>query len=111
MFTLSFHLAERNLNPKAACLKRREEEKTEELPGRSLGPPVDLAQQAAMAGKVRINTTMTFTILIYNFYKFVVNTVYIILLIFIYLYDIRSVVIHSKDYELFNTLKCKVYSC
>lgn len=24
---------ERNLNPKAACLKRREEEKTEELPG------------------------------------------------------------------------------
>ena len=45
---------ERNLNPKAACLKRREEEKTEELPGRvSLAPtpgsappdPTDLTQQ------------------------------------------------------------------
>ena len=27
-------ILERNLNPKAACLKRREEEKTEDLPGR-----------------------------------------------------------------------------
>lgn len=29
------NISERNLNPKAACLKRREEEKAEELPGRS----------------------------------------------------------------------------
>lgn len=46
---LIFVHTERNLNPKAACLKRREEEKTEELPGR-LGPPTDLAQQAALGG-------------------------------------------------------------
>ena len=43
-------ISERNLNPKAACLKRREEEKTEELPGRGLAP--DLSQQQALTGKV-----------------------------------------------------------
>ena len=48
-FDVFFVCAERNLNPKAACLKRREEEKTEELPGH-LGPPPDLAQQAALGG-------------------------------------------------------------
>lgn len=32
---LEMKLKERNLNPKAACLKRREEEKADELPGRS----------------------------------------------------------------------------
>lgn len=43
--------AERNLNPKAACLKRREEEKSEELPGR-LGPPQpDMSQSM---GKVHL---------------------------------------------------------
>uniref|UniRef100_A0A2C9JGF9 BHLH domain-containing protein n=1 Tax=Biomphalaria glabrata TaxID=6526 RepID=A0A2C9JGF9_BIOGL len=34
--SLESQVRERNLNPKAACLKRREEEKTEELPGRAL---------------------------------------------------------------------------
>jgi transcription factor 4/12 len=37
---------ERNLNPKAACLKRREEEKAEDgpkIPGHALGPPPHLA--------------------------------------------------------------------
>lgn len=53
MSFFNFQSTERNLNPKAACLKRREEEKTEELPGRGLGPgPEDLVQQAM--GKVRI---------------------------------------------------------
>lgn len=33
--SLEGQVRERNLNPKAACLKRREEEKTEELPGRA----------------------------------------------------------------------------
>lgn len=48
---MHLHLTERNLNPKAACLKRREEEKTEELPGRALSAD-EMAQQAALAGKV-----------------------------------------------------------
>ncbi|KAH9493033.1 Transcription factor 12 [Bulinus truncatus] len=39
--SLESQVRERNLNPKAACLKRREEEKTEELPGRAL-PSDDL---------------------------------------------------------------------
>ncbi|KAL5020223.1 hypothetical protein ScPMuIL_003115, partial [Solemya velum] len=47
--SLESQVRERNLNPKAACLKRREEEKTEDLPGRSISAE-DLAQQAAMAG-------------------------------------------------------------
>ncbi|XP_074661186.1 transcription factor 12-like isoform X3 [Tubulanus polymorphus] len=49
---LENQVRERNLNPKAACLKRREEEKSEELPGRqpqSMNPD-ELAQHAAMAG-------------------------------------------------------------
>ncbi|KAI0237614.1 Transcription factor 12 [Lamellibrachia satsuma] len=52
---LEQQVRERNLNPKAACLKRREEEKTEELPGRGHGQSAaELAQQAALAaaGKV-----------------------------------------------------------
>lgn len=49
-----FSFSERNLNPKAACLKRREEEKTEELPGGRGMTSDDLAaQQAALSGKVR----------------------------------------------------------
>ena len=49
-----FFPSERNLNPKAACLKRREEEKTEELPGRGGLSADDLvSQQAGIAGKVR----------------------------------------------------------
>ncbi len=49
--------SERNLNPKAACLKRREEEKTEELPGgRALGPPDDLQPpHPGIPGKVCIS--------------------------------------------------------
>ncbi|KAK7476871.1 hypothetical protein BaRGS_00031874 [Batillaria attramentaria] len=47
---LESQVRERNLNPKAACLKRREEEKTEELPGRALND--DLAPQGHLAGKV-----------------------------------------------------------
>ena len=46
-------MTERNLNPKAACLKRREEEKNEEAAGRPtmlLGPPGDLSQQLASSG-------------------------------------------------------------
>ena len=39
------------MNPKAACLKRREEEKGEDMPGRIPGD--DITQQAALAGKVR----------------------------------------------------------
>merc|ERR1719277_1041366 len=39
--SLEGQVRERNLNPKAACLKRREEEKTEELPGRPLGGGAD----------------------------------------------------------------------
>ncbi|RUS71293.1 hypothetical protein EGW08_020950, partial [Elysia chlorotica] len=48
--SLESQVRERNLNPKAACLKRREEEKTEELPGRGLSSD-DLAQQQGMPGK------------------------------------------------------------
>lgn len=33
------NVAERNLNPKAACLKRREEEKAEDGPKLGPGPP------------------------------------------------------------------------
>lgn len=52
MLTCECNAVERNLNPKAACLKRREEEKNEEAGGRPmlLGPPVDMAQQIALAG-------------------------------------------------------------
>ena len=42
---------ERNLNPKAACLKRREEEKTEELPGHHMvhtPNAADLAQNTVI---------------------------------------------------------------
>ena len=49
---------ERNLNPKAACLKRREEEKSEELPGHGLAPPGP-QDIAAMAGKVCITVRLT----------------------------------------------------
>ena len=51
------NVLERNLNPKAACLKRREEEKTEELPGsRALGPPDDLQPPPhSIPGKVCIS--------------------------------------------------------
>ncbi|KAK3095875.1 hypothetical protein FSP39_020185 [Pinctada imbricata] len=42
---LEQQVRERNLNPKAACLKRREEEKTEELPGRGGLSADDLVSQ------------------------------------------------------------------
>jgi len=43
-------ISERNLNPKAACLKRREEEKSEEQQaGRSMVvPPHDIGHQLAL---------------------------------------------------------------
>ncbi|KAK7095741.1 hypothetical protein V1264_005111 [Littorina saxatilis] len=47
---LEGQVRERNLNPKAACLKRREEEKTEELPGRALNSE-DLASQGHLGSK------------------------------------------------------------
>ncbi|XP_025081077.1 transcription factor 12-like isoform X3 [Pomacea canaliculata] len=47
---LEAQVRERNLNPKAACLKRREEEKTEELPGRALSSD-ELTSQGHLAGK------------------------------------------------------------
>lgn len=50
----AFVFPERNLNPKAACLKRREEEKGDEIPGgRGMSADDIAAQQAALAGKVR----------------------------------------------------------
>ncbi|CAD5125193.1 DgyrCDS13435 [Dimorphilus gyrociliatus] len=42
--TLEQQVRERNLNPKAACLKRREEEKTDELPGGPTLRPDELIQ-------------------------------------------------------------------
>ena len=46
--------SERNLNPKAACLKRREEEKADEMPGgQGLSSEEIAAQHAQLAGKVR----------------------------------------------------------
>ncbi|XP_041458138.1 transcription factor 12-like isoform X3 [Lytechinus variegatus] len=53
--TLEHQVRERNLNPKAACLKRREEEKVEEMPNRgSLGGPGPgsdpLVSQSGLAG-------------------------------------------------------------
>ncbi|BFZ14062.1 hypothetical protein BsWGS_17101 [Bradybaena similaris] len=48
--SLESQVRERNLNPKAACLKRREEEKTEELPGRAVSSD-ELSQQSGLANK------------------------------------------------------------
>ncbi|XP_072173568.1 transcription factor 12-like [Diadema setosum] len=52
--TLEHQVRERNLNPKAACLKRREEEKVEELPNRGAlggpGPSDPLVSQSGIAG-------------------------------------------------------------
>ena len=63
-----FYVLERNLNPKAACLKRREEEKTEELPGsRALGPPDDLqAPPHSIPGKVCISPSLSPRPTVYN---------------------------------------------
>ena len=47
MYFIVFDNVERNLNPKAACLKRREEEKAEDGPkmgGHPLAPPPHLTQ-------------------------------------------------------------------
>ncbi|XP_062591453.1 transcription factor 4-like isoform X6 [Saccostrea cucullata] len=54
--SLEHQVRERNLNPKAACLKRREEEKTEELPGSRGMTTEDLAaQQAALSGSASLS--------------------------------------------------------
>uniref|UniRef100_K1QGM5 Transcription factor 12 n=1 Tax=Magallana gigas TaxID=29159 RepID=K1QGM5_MAGGI len=55
--SLEHQVRERNLNPKAACLKRREEEKTEELPGGRGGMTADdlAAQQAALSGSASLS--------------------------------------------------------
>lgn len=51
-------IVERNLNPKAACLKRREEEKSDEMPGRSmLVPQHELVQQNVLSSKVTNTAT------------------------------------------------------
>ncbi|XP_012944953.1 transcription factor 12 [Aplysia californica] len=49
--SLEGQVRERNLNPKAACLKRREEEKTEELPGRASLSGEDMSQQPGLPNK------------------------------------------------------------
>ncbi|XP_033124230.1 transcription factor 12-like isoform X2 [Anneissia japonica] len=49
--SLESQVRDRNLNPKAACLKRREEEKVDELPNRGLGPAGDhLGPQHGLQG-------------------------------------------------------------
>ncbi|XP_071943327.1 transcription factor 12-like isoform X2 [Antedon mediterranea] len=49
--SLETQVRDRNLNPKAACLKRREEEKVDELPNRGLGPTSDhLGPQHGLQG-------------------------------------------------------------
>ncbi|XP_046350334.1 transcription factor 4-like isoform X7 [Haliotis rufescens] len=50
--SLEQQVRERNLNPKAACLKRREEEKSDDMPGRMNAD--DIAQQAALAGSAAL---------------------------------------------------------
>ena len=46
--------SERNLNPKTACLKRREEEKSEDMPGgRPMNVNAEDLAQGPMGGKVR----------------------------------------------------------
>lgn len=42
--------SERNLNPKAACLKRREEEKAEDNVGPKLGHHLSVAQHMVVQG-------------------------------------------------------------
>lgn len=54
--SLEQQVRERNLNPKAACLKRREEEKGDEIPGgRGLSADDIAAQQAALAASPSIS--------------------------------------------------------
>ena len=53
---------ERNLNPKTACLKRREEEKSEDLPGgRPMNVNAEDLAQGSMGGKVRILHTVGYS--------------------------------------------------
>nr|XP_006812112.1 PREDICTED: transcription factor 12-like protein isoform X2 [Saccoglossus kowalevskii] len=60
--SLEQQVRERNLNPKAACLKRREEEKVEELPNRAItGPPPPGGDQGALGGTDRTGTKRTAT--------------------------------------------------
>jgi len=47
--------SERNLNPKAACLKRREEEKADDMPGRPMNVNAEDLQQSNMGPKVCLN--------------------------------------------------------
>ncbi|XP_052234646.1 transcription factor 4-like isoform X1 [Dreissena polymorpha] len=49
--TLESQVRERNLNPKAACLKRREEEKADDLPGRPMNVNAEDLQQGNMGPK------------------------------------------------------------
>ncbi|XP_053387726.1 transcription factor 12-like isoform X5 [Mercenaria mercenaria] len=49
--TLESQVRERNLNPKAACLKRREDEKSEDLPGRPMNVNAEDLQQGSMGPK------------------------------------------------------------
>jgi len=50
--------SERNLNPKAACLKRREEEKADDMPGRPMNVNAEDLQQSNMGPKVGLNASM-----------------------------------------------------
>ncbi|XP_052785689.1 transcription factor 12-like isoform X3 [Mya arenaria] len=49
--TLETQVRERNLNPKAACLKRREEEKADDIPGRPMNVNAEDLQQGNMPPK------------------------------------------------------------
>ena len=69
---LSLCPAERNLNPKAACLKRREQEKGEELSGGAIPPhhvmaslpPHELQQQQQQPGSGRCVLSQTVTLVL-----------------------------------------------
>ena len=55
MYLVEIASSERNLNPKTACLKRREEEKSEDLPGgRPMNVNAEDLAQGPMGGKVSI---------------------------------------------------------
>ncbi|XP_060582964.1 transcription factor 12-like isoform X4 [Ruditapes philippinarum] len=49
--TLESQVRERNLNPKAACLKRREDEKSDDIPGRPMNVNAEDLQQGSMGPK------------------------------------------------------------
>ena len=66
-------IAERNLNPKAACLKRREEEKSDDLPGRPMNVNAeDLAQNVNKVWSSPAGDTVS----VYLIYYFTFSTLF-----------------------------------